>query len=338
MPNTAKTRAAADAVRAAGPLTCGVVIATRNRPEPIGDTLRSLNRQTVLPGTVIVVDSSDGRETGDVVAGLQASLRFPVVYRHTDVRSAARQRNMGAEQESSDIVLFLDDDLELDPACVGEILRVFEDDAAGRIGGVSATITNQVYTDPKGLNRFLLGVCLGRWKGTYAGQLLGPAVNFLPCDIPDTVQRVAWLPSTCTAYRRDVFLRYRFAEFEGYSFAEDVELSSRVARDYEVYNTSRARTFHLDLGKDTHKDWRTLGHSMVVNRYGIMARTMGRHGPIDHLRLFWYEMVYTSIALMASGANAGRLRTLRQLLAGKASAFLAVWTGRLPHTAKPQES
>lgn len=316
-------------------LSCSVVIATRNRPEPLASTLKSLNGQNILPATVVVVDSSDGEATAQVVAGLRESFGCQMVYQHTTIRSAARQRNIGAERESSDVVLFLDDDVDLEPACLEEILKVFESDPAGKVGGVSATISNEVYTDPRGLNRMLLAVCLGKWRGTYAGRLLGPAVNFLPADIPETVQRTEWLPSTCTAYRRDVFLKYRFAEFEGYSFAEDVDLSSRVAKQYQLLNTTKARIVHHGLGKDTHRDWRTLGKSMVLNRYGIMAHTMERHGLLDHFRLFWYEVCYTSMAWLAAGANAGRLRTLSQLVAGKISGFLSVWMGRGPKAPKP---
>jgi GT2 family glycosyltransferase len=305
-------------------LSCSVIIATRNRPEPIRKTLESLGRQTVLPQAVVVVDSSDGEETAKVVAAAEGPLRFRVLYRHTAIRSAARQRNMGAEDEASDIVLFLDDDVDMDELCLSEILKVFESDPECRVGGVSATISNEVYSDPHGLNRFLLGFCLGRWKGSYAGRLLGPAVNFLPADTPETVQGTDWLPSTCTAYRSQVFHKYRFAEFEGYSFAEDVDLSSRVAREYRLMNTTRARIVHYDLGKDTHKDWRALGKSMVINRYGIMANTMGRRGIVDHCRLLWYELFYTSVAWLA-GSRLRRIGTLAQLIAGKAGGFLYIW-------------
>lgn len=308
------------------PLTCSVVIATRNRPDPIRETLASLNRQAMRPGTVIVVDSSDGPETARIVAEIEPSLRFPVIYRHTEIRSAARQRNLGADLDASDVVVFMDDDLDLDPGCLGELLNVFENDSQRQTGGVSATITNQVYSDPKGLNRFLLACCLGQWKGTYAGKLLGPAVNFLPEDLPDTIQRTDWLPSTCTAYRREVFMRYRFSEFDGYSFAEDVDVSSRIAKTSQLLNTTRARVFHHDMGKGTHRDWRTLGKSMVVNRYGIMTRTMGRTRLLDHLRLFWFEMVYSSLTWLAAGASRERLVLLTRLLRGKTAGFASVWS------------
>jgi len=306
-------------------LTCSVVIATRNRPEPIRDTLLSLNRQTTLPTIGIVVDSSDDNQTEQIVAGLEASLKFPVVYRHTEIKSAARQRNLGADLAASDILLFMDDDLDLEPDCIAELLNVFKNDSLRETGGASATITNQTYSDPKGLNRLLLGFCLGQWHGSYAGKLLGPAVNFLPEDLPDTVQETDWLPSTCTAYRREAFLQHRFSEFEGYSFAEDVDISSRIAKLYKLVNTTRARVFHHDMGKGTHRDWQALGKSMVVNRYGIMTRTMGRTRLLDHLRLFWFEMVYSSLTWLAAGASGQRFLLLSRLLRGKTAGFASVW-------------
>ncbi len=104
----------------------------------------------------IVVDSSDGTQTEEIVARLKLSLSFPVIYRHTEIKSAAKQRNLGADLSSNDILLFMDDDLDLEPGCIAELLNVFENDSPRQIGGVSATITNQTYSDPKGLNRLLL--------------------------------------------------------------------------------------------------------------------------------------------------------------------------------------
>jgi GT2 family glycosyltransferase len=325
MPSTFKSAVQNADSLAPHSLTCSVVIATRNRPEPIHATLTSLNRQISLPDVVVIVDSSDGNETARAVEGLEPLLKFKVIYRHTEIKSAARQRNMGAEHQTEDIIIFLDDDLELEPACLNELLNVFQEDPTGQTGGVSATITNQVYSDPRGLNRLLLAFCLGSWNGPYAGRLLGPAVNFLPEDIPDMIQQTDWLPSTCTAYRRDVFLQHRFSEFEGYSFAEDVDISSRIAKSSRLLNTTRARVFHHDLGKGTHRDWRTLGKSMVMNRHGIMTRTMGRTGLLNNLRLFWFEMIYSSLTWLAAGANRERRLRLMQLLLGKAAGFVSVW-------------
>src|SRR5262249_21413757 len=143
-------------------------------------------------------------------------------YIRTEIRSAARQRNLGAEQASGELLVFLDDDVRLAPEFLEQLVRPFTEDREGSLAGVSGMIVNQSYTQPRGINRFLLACCLGNFDVCWAGRLVGPAVNFLPKDQPDTVQSVEWLFSTGTAYRRNIFDSFRFGEqFTGYSFAED---------------------------------------------------------------------------------------------------------------------
>jgi glycosyltransferase involved in cell wall biosynthesis len=310
-------------------LSTAVVIATRNRPGPLGDCLKSLDSQSLRPDNVIIIDSTDSDATATMIDEIRPTLSFPLVFEHTTSRSAARQRNIGAEKAATDLIVFLDDDVVPDNSFLLEIVKPFQSDGNYEIGGVSGAITNQVYSNPHGLNRFLLGLCLGRWRGSYAGGLLGPAVNFLPADVPNTVQEVDWLPSTCTAYRTQVFRSYRFCDaFEGYSFAEDVHLSSRVHKTHRLLNTTRARVFHHDLGKSTHRDWKALGESMVINRHAIMVHVLGRNRLLDHIRFLGYEIIYCSAAWLAAGISAARLAILVKLLPGKLLGFVKIWSGR----------
>ena len=312
----------------------GIVIATRNRPESIRECLRNIGMQTVLPHQVVVVDSSSGRDTRNVVQSDADNRGYPCHYEFSPISSAAVQRNIGVSLTQSEIVLLLDDDVILEPDFIAEILAVFRSHGSANLGGVSGTISNQVYTDPRGLNRLLLGLCLGRISGSFAGQVLGPAVNFLPADGKDLVQQVEWLPTTCTAYPRDIFLAHRFEEtFEGYSFAEDLHLSTRIGRAYRLMNTTRARVFHADLGKDTHRDWRALGESQVRNRHLIMTDVLQRNRLIDHIRLFAFEMIYSPIAWLAAGASAARVSTLAHLLRGKLRGFSRAWGNATPQAA-----
>ncbi len=312
-------------------LSLGIVIATRNRPESIRACLQTINTQTVLPETVVVVDSSANQETREVLESVTGKVQFACVYQFSSVASAAVQRNVGVNLCGAAIILLLDDDVVLEPNFCEEILQVFRANGGQRLGGVSGTISNQVYSDPRGLNRILLGMCLGRFKGSFAGRVLGPAVNFLPADSPDLVQQVEWLPTTCTAYPRDVFLAHRFEEtFEGYSFAEDLHLSTRIGRTHRLMNTTRARVFHADLGKDTHRDWVALGESQVRNRFLIMTGVLGRKRILDHARLFAFEMVYSSVAWLAAGASAARISILARLLRGKVNGFSKSWGSERP--------
>jgi GT2 family glycosyltransferase len=305
-------------------ISAAVVIATRNRPEALSATLLSINGQTALPNEVIVVDSSDDATTENAVTEVRSRVHYPLAYERSEVRSAAVQRNLGAAKTFSEIVCFFDDDLDLEPAFVAEILTVFENDTTHSIGGITGSIRNQFYSDPHGLNRFLLALCLGRFKGSYAGGLLGPAVNFLPAASEDGIQEVQWLPSCCVAYRRKAFFEEQFPHFEGYSFAEDVHLSSRIAKRYRVVCCGKAGVYHHDLGKSTHKNWTALGKSMVVNRYDVMSNILNRNSFGYWLRLVYFELVYSSLTWLAAGRSRERLVTLKSLLEGKLAGFAEI--------------
>lgn len=315
-------------------MLASVVIATRNRPAPLAETLRTLLSQSVLPHEVVIVDSSDSQDTKLVVERAAASAPFPVRYLFSRTPSAAGQRNAGIDVSTGDIVMFIDDDVDLDSRFVEELSRPFIEDVAGEVGGVSGTIVNQTYTPPRRVNRFILGLVIGDRSEEWAGRIIGPAVNFLPRDIPDTVQRVEWLNTTGTAYRRSVLTKYRFGHaFSGYSFAEDVHLSCRVAQEYLLLNTTRARFFHHDLGQQTHRDWISLGRSVVINRFEILTVILGRCRRIDHMRFFVYEVLYGTIAaIVSSRLKPKRMRNLAAMMLGKLHGFCIVWSRQGVHS------
>ena len=133
-----------------------------------------------------------------------------------------------------------------------------------------------------------------------------------------------------------MFLRHEFAAFEGYSFAEDVHLSARIAKTHTLLNTTAARLFHEDLGQLTHKNWRAIGESVFWNRHLIMTAVLGRVKLSHYLRLLFFELVYSPIAYMAGGVSSRRILNQIQLCAGKSRAALAIMMGRRIHaTGKP---
>lgn len=311
--------------------TAAVVIATRNRLTFLQRLLSDLARQSALPDHVVVADASDEEQSQHTRQLVGKFWPFCCSYLRNRRPSAARQRNQGAALTDADLVVFLDDDVQLDAGFLEALKAPFLSDSAGHVGGVSGTIINQTYTPLTRCNRALLRLCIGPLPESLAGRLVGPAVNFLPEDRPDTIQEVDWLPSTCTAYRREVFLAHRFPEhFEGYSFAEDVHLSARVAKSHRLLNTTRARLYHHDTGRETHRDWRALGESMVLHRHEIMTEILGRRSALDHWRLFAYEIIYCTLAWLA-GVRPLQPRRLFSLMHGKLEAFYALWSGTRKH-------
>ncbi len=98
----------------------GVVIPAWNAADTIGDTLRGLFAQTLLPANVVIVDdgSSDGLDAAI------APWRSRVTLIHQAQAGAAAARNRGAQEMSNEFIIFLDADIDLVPTALADMARV----------------------------------------------------------------------------------------------------------------------------------------------------------------------------------------------------------------------
>ena len=268
------------------------VIATKDRAASLARTLDSLAAQGVLPAELIAVDGSVGDDSRTVLENWGAKFAPQIVVRwqRAENLGAAIQRNQGIGAVTQPFVWFFDDDILFEPDCVSRLWRAMEGDP--QLGGVNAMITNQQYHPPGRVSRTVFTLMHGRRERSFAGRVLGPAVNLLPedrDDLPEVVP-VEWLNTTCTLYRRAALPQPPFDSiFTGYSMMEDVTLSVRVGRDWRLANARTARIFH-DSQPGTHKaDVSALAAMELVNRHYVMTQVLRRDRWRDYLRLFVWE-------------------------------------------------
>jgi glycosyltransferase involved in cell wall biosynthesis len=273
------------------PISC--VIPTRDRPEALRRTLRSLSAQGELPAQLILIDASRDDASCKVADDLTdefAARGCTIRWQSAVIAGAAPQRNQGMKLATQPVIAFFDDDIILQQDCLASLHGALMSDA--RIGGVNAMIANQHYFPPSWVSRFIFRLMRGRAEITYAGCLLGPAINILPEDredLPEVVP-VEWLNTTCTLYRREALPDPPFPDFfSGYSMMEDVALSVRVARDWKLANARRARIFH-DSQPGAHKDdVAALSKMELVNRHYVMTYILEKRLLSDYSRLALWE-------------------------------------------------
>ena len=104
------------------------------------------------------------------------------------------------------------------------------------------------FSAPSGFSSAYYRLQAGYFHPNYGGKLFGPAINCLPCYLPDDPELIPaqWLNSGCVFYRTPLFQRERFPSFSGYSFMEDVHLSARIAKTHRLYFHKSARCSHRD--------------------------------------------------------------------------------------------
>lgn len=268
------------------------VIATKDRAASLARTLDSLATQGVLPAEVIAVDGSAGDDSRAVLEnwGAKFASQVAVRWQRAERLGAAIQRNQGMAGVTQPFVWFMDDDILFEPDCVNRLWHAMAADP--QLGGVNAMITNQQYHPPGRVSRSVFTLLHGRRERSFAGRVLGPAVNLLPedrDDLPEVVP-VEWLNTTCTLYRRAALPMPVFdSVFTGYSLMEDLTLSVRVGRAWRLANVRTARIFH-DSQPGTHKaDVSALATMELVNRHYVMTAILGRRRWLDYFRLFVWE-------------------------------------------------
>jgi glycosyltransferase involved in cell wall biosynthesis len=274
------------------PISC--VIPTRDRPEALRRTLGSLAAQDGLPVELILIDASrddaSRKVANDFTEGF-AARGCRIHWESAVIAGAAPQRNHGMKLATQPVIAFFDDDIVLEQNCLASLQGALISDA--RIGGVNAMITNQRYCPPGWVSRLMFALMRGRAQTSYAGCLLGPAVNILPEDREDlpAVVPVEWLNTTCTLYRSEALPDPPFSEFfRGYSMMEDVALSVGVARDWKLANVRTARIFHDSQPGDHKSSPVALAQMELVNRYYVMTHVLRQRRVRDYARLALWEV------------------------------------------------
>jgi GT2 family glycosyltransferase len=276
------------------PLPYSVVVATYARPDDIQLLLESLETQTHRPSLVIAVDSSPDNRTAEVMKQWEG--RLPVRYERARKPSAAVQRNQGGAFVTTPLVLFVDDDSILPTGTAETICSVFAEDTMEKIGGIVARIEGMQHRAPSALLRRYYRLQAGYDHPTYGGKLFGPAINCLPTFEEEGVGPLIpadWLNAGCVFYRTPLFQREQFPEFEGYSFLEDVHLSSRIGRTHQLFFHRDARFIHNDTPSTFKRNAPALAR-MRIRHQRIVARDIqGLREPVLTWKLLLHRLFVT---------------------------------------------
>ncbi|HEX9029770.1 MAG TPA: glycosyltransferase family 2 protein, partial [Anaerolineales bacterium] len=111
------------------PPLLSVIIPTYNRANALERLLQALDRQTFPADLWDVIAVDDGSSDPDYERVTGATYRFPMRFLKQDHQGAAAARNLGACDSQAEILLFLDDDIVVEPdfvACLVEDHRRYD--------------------------------------------------------------------------------------------------------------------------------------------------------------------------------------------------------------------
>jgi GT2 family glycosyltransferase len=237
-------------------LHCSLVICTKNRREDLIITLQSVFHQSLLPDALIIVDDSTRDETKKSIEKLTVPDKVHIQFirqdhPHTGL-TAARNTGIRHIPESTDIVLFLDDDVTLEEGYLETILDTFKrnPDVYGVSGFIRTRYHNRSF--PVKLLLLITGCII---PALVPVSLFGPRVTRTAEALYPLYQKprtetvpAQWLSGCNMAYRSTVFTEgfvfdehlVRYAQGEDLLFSHRLyQKGAKLLLSYNAYLTHR---------------------------------------------------------------------------------------------------
>jgi GT2 family glycosyltransferase len=317
------------------------------RPDPLVKLLQSVQKQTLYPNEVIVIDGSQNEETR--IALQQNLFNNLHYYKVSDQqRGLTKQRNIGIAKagKQSEIICFLDDDIVLEPDYFEKLIGTYSDfPAALGVGGyiVNETVWEKVSPESpvkssefqydgwkrKDSSRYIIrnffgldSDCTPAFSPTFSH---GRSVSFLPPT--GKTYDAEQLMGGVSSFKRAVFDEFSFsAYFQGYGLYEDADFTIRVAKKGKLYVNTAAKVFHYhnESGRPNQYNY---GKMVVRNGWYVWRIKNPKPSFADKIK--WHAITLLLIVIRycniftASGKKAVFTEAL-----GRTSAWVRLWVDK----------
>jgi GT2 family glycosyltransferase len=242
-----------------------VIVATLDRPGLLAETLASVLACDPPAAEIIVVDASVSPPPDAVWPS--ASAGRPTIRHIRAQPGLTRQRNIGLRAASGEIVLFLDDDVTVQPNTFAILADAYRDrSVAGVTGRVLGDRARRVDRG-HGLRSILPG---GGREGSFTRYGYPRYIRH-----QDRAHDVEFLPGCFMSARTSLALEVGFDEaLTGLAVAEDEDFSYRLSRRGRLRYVPDLAVHHR-LGPRRESS-RALGRMVVVNRSYLFRKNFER--------------------------------------------------------------
>lgn len=318
-----------------------LVVCTYKRPVPLLKLLNSVSEQLLIPHEILIIDSSPDSETEEILESIN---NLPLEYFHVEEknRGLTRQRNFGISKISPDteVVCFLDDDIELTPNYFKKIMETYKNypDAVGVGGYILDEVvwerSNEGVTGEEfeidGYKRKLGSRNLLRKRfrllskdppGVMPKFSHGLSISFLPPS--GKIYPVEFFMGGVSSYRKELFEQIKFSKyFEGYGLYEDMDFCLRASKHGQLYvNTSAGLYHHHDEGGRPNK----FKYGKMVIRNGWFVWRTKYPAPDFKTRLKWHGISFLlTLVRIGNGFSTKKKKEALSESAGRVVGWLSV--------------
>ncbi len=218
------------------------VIPTKDRPSDLVRAVESVLRQKRCPDELLIIDQSRSDESRVRVLSLltEDDQRLKLIYVHDpSIPGLVAAKDAAVKKSSSDVVMFLEDDVVIEEDYVANLAQGFVDHP-GMMGACG--IVSQV-AGTGSLYRWIFHLF-------HRGIFYDKRVDVHGHTDKNTHQLIQsnYLSGGVSAYRREVFERVKFDTQNGFFMLEDIDFSTRAVKEFgpeHFFINTSARLAHL---------------------------------------------------------------------------------------------
>jgi GT2 family glycosyltransferase len=290
-----------------------VIVPTLNRRQDLLEFTETLVAQTRRPNEFIVVDAGQVPDMEEALLEALDGSGIALVYRRSKAGTSL-QRNIAMDLMSGEFIFMFDDDILLETNYIEKTLEVFSTPMNPPIGCVLGTFSSP--SRPRGWQQkwFKVFGMTHSIEGEEASLHPGGGVSWLIEPTHDVAVPVA--SGGRTAYRYQSIENERFDEFlPGYTLAEDVEFSYRIAQAWTIVQSPDCRLFHK-RSPSSRVDYGDRVSRLIYSRFYFFKK----HLPKDLLHTSawaWSSLGITALYLgVAAGKSGERVGVIRGIARG----------------------
>ncbi len=252
-----------------------VLIPTMNRPESLKRTLYSYCYAKVKPDQIVVVDQSIDKEVASKVKNTVKEIvdcfGVECIYAFLETPSSTKARNIAFEKSKNEIVVFSDDDVDVNDDTIENLLLVMQDESIAMVAGID---------DQNRKSNSKIGYFLGTksFRKRKIGHVTKSILGRYPSEVAGAV-KTEWAMGYFFAVRRKCLIEWDIVwdeKLTGYAYAEDLDFTHRYW--LKAHNerlvcilSDKVRVKHL-VSREYRVPSKKETYAYVVNRFYLASK------------------------------------------------------------------
>ncbi|MFC5530492.1 glycosyltransferase family 2 protein [Cohnella yongneupensis] len=293
-----------------------ILIPTMNRNQSFKRTIECLMSKEYIPAHIIVVDQSPDSEVRQLNQNIldKYSNLTKTTYLFQEIPSLTRARNLAIKHCDDEIMIFSDDDVDVNDDTLINIYKVMSNSKIAMIAGIDE---NEEVSDRSSLMSYIgYFFCTKSFKNRNIGHVTKSMLGRFPhSDVKGEVE-TQWAMGYFFVVRKSLIDKWKLnfdEKFSGYAYAEDLDFSHSY---YQKAKTEGLKCILIDKVKVKHmvsREYRTPSSKstfmFVINREYLSYKH--KTGVLSRMAIRWNNIGIFMFRLARNGKSGKSMDVIR---------------------------